>query len=31
MEKAGGVQKVYNMEVDGGKTVVVNDVVVMQK
>ena len=30
-EKAGGTQPVYNMELDGGKTFVVNDVMVLQK
>jgi len=31
IETAGGVQKVYNMEVDGGSTFMMNDVMVMQK
>ena len=30
-EKAGGVQKVYNMVVTGGNTFILNDVMVMQK
>lgn len=30
-ESAGGVQKVYNMEVSGGNTFIMNDVMVMQK
>ncbi len=30
-ESAGGVQKVYNMEVSGGTTFIMNDVMVMQK
>ena len=30
-ESAGGTQKVYNMEVSGGSTFIMNDVMVMQK
>ena len=30
-ESAGGVQKVYNMEVSGGNTFIMNEVMVMQK
>ena len=30
-ETAGGVQKVYNMEVNGGSTFMMNDVMVLQK
>ena len=31
MEKAGGVQKVFNMELEGGSTAVLNEVMVLQK
>jgi hypothetical protein len=31
LEKAGGVQQVYNMELDGGSTAVMNEVMVLQK
>lgn len=31
IEKAGGMQKVYNMELDGGTTAVLNEIIVMQK
>ncbi|MET0244405.1 MAG: hypothetical protein ABW174_13090 [Flavitalea sp.] len=31
IEKAGGVQKVYNMELSGGTTAVLNEVMVLQK
>jgi len=31
VEKAGGKQKVYNMEVAGGSTMILNDVMVLQK
>jgi len=31
IEKAGGLQKVYNMELDKGTTAVLNEVIVMQK
>ncbi len=31
LEKAGGVQRVYNMELDGGSTAVMNEVMVLQK
>ncbi len=31
IETAGGIQKVYNMEVNGGSTFMMNDVMVLQK